>query len=295
MRFIFLLSALFLAPFLAFAGGSQNIQIQVLGSSSSTPPSNNNSGGGGGGGGPASFIPDTQVIFKGRAYPGSAVVFLKDAQVVAKTIAGSDAIFQITLTNLSGGNYVFSVYSEDDDGIRSSLLTFPVGVTAGAIIKISGIFIAPTIATDKTEVKHGNNIKIFGKAAPSSNITIVVNSENDNFLKTKTDKNGVYLYNFNTLPLEIGQHSVKSKAAAENEITSFGKVVSFKVGDKDKATPPKSAAKSDLNNDNEINLVDFSIIAYWYKRPLPPKSVDLNTDGKIDLADFSIMAYYWTG
>jgi hypothetical protein len=50
-----------------------------------------------------------------------------------------------------------------------------------------------------------------------------------------------------------------------------------------------------MNNDRRVNLVDFSIAAYWYKRSSPPASVDLNGDGKVDLVDFSIMAFYWTG
>jgi hypothetical protein len=56
------------------------------------------------------------------------------------------------------------------------------------------------------------------------------------------------------------------------------------------------AAKPDVNVDGKVNLADFSILAYWFKRPLTPAAkaqVDLNCDGKVDLVDFSIMAYYW--
>ena len=53
--------------------------------------------------------------------------------------------------------------------------------------------------------------------------------------------------------------------------------------------------RADLNGDCSVNLVDFSILAYWYKRSGFPAAYDLNGDGKIDLVDFSIMAYYWTG
>jgi len=55
-------------------------------------------------------------------------------------------------------------------------------------------------------------------------------------------------------------------------------------------------AKGDLNSDGKVNLVDFSIAAYWYGRVFLPaaKASDLNSDGKVDLADFSIMAYYWS-
>jgi hypothetical protein len=60
----------------------------------------------------------------------------------------------------------------------------------------------------------------------------------------------------------------------------------------------KVCKKPDLNCDKKVNLIDFSILAYWYKRPLTKEAkqkVDLNGDGKVDLVDFSIMAYYWTG
>ena len=105
------------------------------------------SGGGGGGGG--YIAPITSVVFSGRAYPRSTVTLLKDAQVAATTISGTDANFQISISGLSGGNFIFSVYSEDNKGIRSSLLTFPISVTSGATTNVSGIFISPTIGVDK--------------------------------------------------------------------------------------------------------------------------------------------------
>ena len=54
----------------------------------------------------------------------------------------------------------------------------------------------------------------------------------------------------------------------------------------------------DLNGDGKVNIVDFSILAYWFKRPLTAAAVkqcvDQTQDGKVSLADFSILAYYWT-
>ena len=269
-----------------------------------TCPADCGSCGGGGGGGDGSLPPaiTTKVIFTGRAFPKNAVTLLKDAQVSATTIAGADANFQISLSGLSGGNYLFSVYGEDYQGIRSSLLTFPVSVTAGVTTTVGGIFIAPTIAVDKSEVKRGDNIAIFGQSVPNSQITISVNSDQEFFEKTTADKNGIYLYNFDTDPLDKGQHFTKSKSAVSGEISSFSLAMSFLVGTKNVAAelPTKKALKGDLNSDGRVNLVDFSIAAYWYKRPLstafkPIEIERLNGDGKIDLVDFSIMAYYWTG
>jgi hypothetical protein len=257
-------------------------------------------GGGGGGGGGAGVIPTvTNVIFSGRAYPKSSVTLLKDAQVAATTIAGADANFEISLSGLAGGNYVFSIYAEDSKGVRSSLLTFSVSITTGATNKISGIFLAPTIAIDKAQVKRGENIAIFGESVPNSDITISVSSDEEFFNKTKSDASGVYLYNFDTAVLENGEHSTKSKAALNNEISSFSKAVSFVVGTETILEQPK-CSKADLNCDGKVNLVDFSIAAYWYKKDLSQdfKKIEaerLNADAKINLVDFSIMAFYWTG
>ena len=256
------------------------------------------SGGGGGGGGGGGYIApaETAAVFSGRAYPKSAVTLLKDAQIAATTIAGVDANFQISLSGLSAGNYIFSVYSEDKNGNRSSLLTFSVSITSGVTTNVSGIFIAPTIDVDKSEVKRGDNIAIFGQSAPQADIVISVSSEEEFFAKTISDKEGIYLHNFDTTVLDYGLHNTKSKASIGNlAVSSFSRVISFKVGT---ITVPKEKleiSKGDLNNDNKVNLVDFSIAAYWYKRPSPPANVDLNSDGKVDLVDFSIMAYYWTG
>ena len=255
-------------------------------------------GGGGGGGGGAPPSVETKVIFSGRAYPKSAVTLLKDAQISATTIAGSDANFQITISGLTGGNYIFSVYSEDNKGIRSSLLTFPVSVTSGATTKVSGIFVSPSIAVDKSEVKRGDNIAIFGQSAPQADIIISINSDEEFFGKIISNRDGVYLYNFDTSVLTFETHYTKSKSSIANlEISGWSSVIGFLVGTKNvfAQLPTKAPAKGDLNNDKRVNLVDFSIVAYWYRRPNPPIHIDLNGDGKIDLIDFSIMAYYWTG
>ncbi|MFA6585589.1 MAG: hypothetical protein WCS86_00280 [Candidatus Paceibacterota bacterium] len=258
-------------------------------------------GGGGGGGGGVPPPAQTGVIFSGRAYPLSKVSFLKDGQLALSTIAGPDSNFTGSLTNLSAGNYNFSVYGEDKNGLRSTPFSFQVFVTSGATTNISGIFIAPTIAVDKSEVKKGDNIAIFGQSAPSSEIVISINSAQEFFNSAASDNNGIYLHNFDTSVLELGNHSTKSKALKNGEISSFSNIVGFIVGTKNiLAKAPEKSDKCDLNEDGRCNLVDFSIAAFWYKKPLSEEfklreKKHLNGDGKVDLVDFSIMAFYWTG
>ncbi len=204
----------------------------------------------------------------------------------------------MSLANLSTGNYIFSVYSEDKAGNRSSMFSFPVSLTAGATTNIGGIFLAPTIDVDKSTVKQGDNIAIFGQSAPKSEIIITVNSDIQLFLKASSDAIGAYLYNLDTSPLELGNHLAKSKAAVSGEISSFGAAVGFAVGTQNVLKSSKKICiPANLNCDTRINLIDFSIMSYWYKRPLTGTGLkaDLNNDKKVDLIDFSILVYNWTG
>jgi len=97
--------------------------------------------------------------------------------------------------------------------------------------------------------------------------------------------------------LEAGSHVAKSKSAVGGEISQYSNAISFAVEDKNVAAPTttKKSSKGDFSGDGRINLVDFSILSFWYKRPSPPVKYDLNGDGKVDIRDFSIMASSWTG
>jgi len=257
--------------------------------------------GGGGGGGGGGFISQySKIIISGYAQPKSEVTLMSDGEIRATTIAGDDAKFSFTLDNLSPGTYLFTLYSEDKDGRRSSLYTFPVKLEAGQTITAGNILLSPTIDIDKAEVKRGDFISIFGFTQSEANVLISVNSDEEMFFKTTSTKNGFYLYQLGTDILEKGDHFTKSKSILANQLVSnYSRAVSFKVGDKTISKEIKKVCgKADLNCDGRVNLIDFSITAYWYKRPLTEEAkqkVDLNGDGKVDLIDFSIMAYYWTG
>ena len=59
--------------------------------------------------------------------------------------------------------------------------------------------------------------------------------------------------------------------------------------------PPGQCSGADLNHDQKVNSVDFSILLYFWKTK-PPYSnicVDMNSDDKVDSVDFSILLYQW--
>jgi hypothetical protein len=58
---------------------------------------------------------------------------------------------------------------------------------------------------------------------------------------------------------------------------------------------PRLCKIADLNCDGYVDLIDFSILIYWFNREDAPAHVDLAKDNVINIQDFSIMAFYWTG
>jgi hypothetical protein len=256
-------------------------------------------GGGGGGGGNISYSVPTTVNFSGTAYPLSKIYILQNGQIAITTIADSAANFSVALSNVTTGTYNFSIYAEDAKGKKSSSFSFSIQVTAGTTVNIGNIFLSPTVDIDKDEVKQGDNVVIFGQSAPKSTVTISVHSPIESFYTTVANNAGSYLYNLNTALLDLGDHQAKSKAATtDDQLSNFSDAVSFVIGSQNKTKNDTSCQnqKSDLNCDSSINLVDFSMMAYWYKHGgTPPKNVDINGDGKITLVDFSILAYHWTG
>jgi len=276
---------------------SQNLTVQVLSSSTATtsPPIIPSGGGGGGG---SIVRSDTGITVSGRAYPLSRVYVLRDGTRVVDTIAGPDGRFSATVLRISTGTHTISVYAEDAAGRSSVAFSFPLSVTAGATTAVSGIFVSPTIDTDKSAVRRGDPVTVFGRTAPDANVSVEFNSQTRIFESVSSDENGVYLYQLDSSRLELGDHTVQARAATSSELSTQSGAVAFLVGNANvfKSGDTDCGRMGDIDCDGRISLKDYSIVAYWYGRnEAPPARVDLNHDGRVTLADLSILAYYWTG
>lgn len=307
----FILFGVFFIEKSARAQATINVEHSVtitatVGSSTSSSSSSGGTGGatsggsGSGGGGGSSVSSNdsgaAQVSFKGFAYPGSIVSLLKDGYLKVEVPASPDGTFDITLGSITQGTYNFAIRAEDPEGRRSVLQMYTVYVSSGITTVVKGIFLPPTVSVDKREVKKGDVLNIFGRTLSGGQVTLAIHSDNELIRKIDGDSSGIWFYKLDTSELELGDHQIKARSSKLNDLSTFSQSLKFKVGlinvDVGKL---KVDSIHDLNDDNRIDLVDFSILAYWYKRPQPPAEVDANHDGKIDLVDFSILAYYWTG
>jgi hypothetical protein len=299
--FVLLLSAF---PVHADLSGSGQVTISayVIDPNAPAPdptPSPSPAGGGGGG------VPLTTngsgsdvAVFKGMAYPGSIVTLLKNGVIVTEIPASPNGTFEIHLSNLSPGTYSFAIRAEYSGHLSSTLDLYTVYLSAGVTTVVDGIFLSPTITADKQEVKSGDPIILFGKSAPSANLTLSIHSSVEIVKKTIANSSGGWLYKLDSSELELGDHQGKVRAVTDVDLSPYSDPISFIVGTRNvpRLTNSGSATnRCDLNADGRVNLYDFSIMAFWYKRVGFPKKVDLNSDGKVNLTDLSILAYCWTG
>jgi len=232
------------------------------------------------------------VVFEGRAYPEAFLTILKDGKVVATFFAGSSGLFRKELTGISGGIYTFGIWAEDIEGRKSVTLGFTVSILEGRTTIISGIFISPTIEVGPTQVERGDAVNILGQAFPESQVNIFIASK-EIVKEASTTKEGNWAYKLDTGPLEEREHQTRARAVfGDGEISPFSQTLSFLV------LPPGALVcrGADLNFDGRVNIIDFSILLFFWGQTKPANvCADINFDGIVNIVDFSIMMYYWTG
>jgi hypothetical protein len=115
-------------------------------------------------------------------------------------------------------------------------------------------------------------------------------------LDTQADNNGNWSIDFDTSQVTIAEHILRARSVTGNPPltteSSFSSSLQLFVGVEGQASTP-----SDLNRDGFVNLIDFSILIFWWQTDGgdsdPP--ADINGNGRVSLEDFSILLFNWTG
>jgi hypothetical protein len=249
--------------------------------------------------------PDTIIIFKGIAYPSSTVTISQDGSVISMITTNSQASFEVSVI-IDPGTYTFTVVGIDGDGIEGRVSNFTLMLSEGTTTTISGIFLGPTIIADQTSISAGETVTLSGTTVPNSEVNVTLTSPvigaaaGDPKIAVhiaSADTNGRWIQLFNADDLEAGSHEAKAQAIepVDGLVSEFSKSVVFEVtaGEPD---PCASAVPGDINCDGFVNLVDFSILLFYWNSadPANPRA-DVNSDGIVNITDFSIMLFYWTG
>lgn len=238
--------------------------------------------------------PVTAVTLQGIAYPSSTVTVLKDSAVAVQVPADPQARFNITVGSLSAGSYTFGVYGTDADGRPGPTVNFTVTLTTGTTVTITGIFLGPTIAADKTLVSAGETLTLLGTTSPSSDVHVYVSSDAEQEFAAQASSTGAWSKQILASELNVGEHTARSKAEdPSGAVSEYSNSVAFSVASV--ADPDAGYLRADVNTDGRVDLIDFSILLfYWAQRNPNHPRVDINRDGVVNIIDFSIMLFYWT-
>lgn len=251
-------------------------------------------GGSSGGGGSTKDLGDTVINIVGKAYPSRTINFILDSENVGTVRSGSDGRFEFS-TDSSPGTVTFGIWSTDINNVKSITLNNTFDVTQGAITNLNGVILPPTISVSKQNVNPSESITISGQSVP--NATVQVHFDNSAIVETATaQSNGVWSLNFPVNRLSVAEHIIRARSITGTPPlttqSSFSTSLQLFVGVNGKASLP-----SDLNRDSLINLIDFSILIFWWNtaggNSNPP--ADINANGRVGLEDFSILLFNWTG
>jgi hypothetical protein len=238
---------------------------------------------------------DGRVIVSGFGYPNSTVGILVDGKFFDDVRTNSSGAYSVTLDEIARGVYTFGVYGEDSNDVRSSVFSTSFTVSGARTSALSNINVPPSILVSPDPVNPGQTLTISGYALLDSVVTIEngrINSSAQT-LTANANASGAWSVTVDTSSFSRDTYQVRAKSKQDGgRETRFSNYEFYGVGQS--AEAPINA---DLNRDGSVNLIDFSILLFWWNSnggdSDPP--ADINRDGNVSLTDFSILLFNWTG
>lgn len=242
------------------------------------------------------FLKTAGAVISGKAYPSAKVSILKDGKEITSVSASGDGSWSTTVTGLERGTYTFGIFAVDLKNRKSATISSTLSVIAGTTNTVTKMFLPPTLSAEKTSIDPGNTFPLMGSGIPKSTIEVSLlkqgsGSDESRVATTTADEKGLWSMDFDTKGLSQGGYGVKARSLlSDGGSSGFSFPLSLGIG---QDAAPDLAARSDMNTDGKVNLIDFSILLFSWGTDAA--NADINSNGKVDLADFSILIFYWTG
>lgn len=227
---------------------------------------------------------------------------LIDGQIRSVLMADNSGQFRVLINNLNFGNYQVSLYAEDNGGVQSAPYTLNVQAFSTQPYAYENILLPPTLRSDNLMVAQGQNLIVYGYAAPGASVEARIAETQISLGYGVADSQGFYRLAL-TLNVDGGIYSIRTISSLGGFASPYSKPIQVVVYEQipgadpqiPQVPPVQLAACVDFNQDSRVNLVDFSILIFWLNKQQPPASIDCNGDNEINITDFSLLMYYWTG
>jgi hypothetical protein len=259
------------------------------------PPSPSGPSGGGGGGG--LFLQTGQVTLQGRSFPSGKITITQDGVIVKEETLSVLGDFNLLFDQLQRGTYNWGVSVLDQDGKKSATYVSTIYLVARTNNIIAPVYLSPTMSAASTSVALGGDVTLKGYAIPLLPVQVIMSKQGDPLNSkivtgtTTANGNGSWTLVLSTAGLKKATYEIRSQTLLSTKEHSMLSPIAY-VGVGQSANP-NFGNRADLNKDNKVNLIDFSILLFNWKGS--DETADINQDGTVSLIDFSIMLSAWTG
>ncbi len=265
--------------------------------------------------------PNPIVEFTGVAAPNATMVIIRNGTQITSGVAGSSANFTFLLTDQPVGQQIYELRATDIDGRALSPMTFALNLAAGSTTSLVGIFLGPSISLDQSAVTVGAAVIVSGQTYPGSTVTLTISTTPVKNSIVTTNSQGRWQDVIATTEIGVGNFTIYAQATSSivgtSEISASVNLViavaptstNTNTPQNTNVTPPQNTntspppvdpfagkATADLNGDGRVNLIDLSILLFYWQLGKPSNTrTDINSDGLVGMSDFSIMLFQWTG
>ncbi|MBI2113449.1 MAG: hypothetical protein HYT50_02630 [Candidatus Wildermuthbacteria bacterium] len=227
------------------------------------------------------------LVVGGLAFPNAFVTVVQDEAVIGTVKANNDGTFSKTFSAIPSGTSNFEVFAEDSQDRVSAPVSFTLDVPQNASAT-ADVFVPPTIHVPSL-VHKGDSLLVTGTAFPGSKVLVSIPTPLEIIRDTIAKVDGTWSLNLDTNLLGAGLYLAKAKAVYGEKESAASQSPEFEVVPEDVPL----VKNPDQNKDGKVDLVDFSVLLFWWGRE--QELVDFNVDGIVDIADLSIIMYWWTG
>ncbi|PIP30852.1 hypothetical protein COX25_02510 [bacterium (Candidatus Howlettbacteria) CG23_combo_of_CG06-09_8_20_14_all_37_9] len=233
----------------------------------------------------------------GYAAPGLFMTFSENGTIIGTTTASSVGTFSQIFPGIDPLQHTIIIFGTDSVNRTTSPVTIEVFTRVRELTIVSGVLMPPTVSIDKELIAQGESLTVSGMGVPGHMIIVYTQPVPDESYQVAPELNGAWSYTINdTSSFEIGVHSVW---AVDQDIfggqSLYSHTLTFRVTQAlpPNPGPPCDISKGDLSCDTLVNIVDFSILLYYWGTN--NSVADISADGNINLIDFSVMMFYWQG
>jgi hypothetical protein len=230
----------------------------------------------------------------GFASPGLFITFSEGGTVIGTTVANPNGTFIQSFPGISPVVHTIVIFGTDPLNRVTSSTTIEVFTRPYEITSVAGIILPPTLSLNKSTIFRGEQLVVSGSSVPGFKVIVFSEPPVRTYETTGLEDGNFSVTLSDTSQLELGDHKVYALVQDTYGSQSlFSVTLFFKVVEEQTSPPgpPCDIAKADLNCDLTVNLIDFSILLYYWGTNSP--QADINKDGNVNLIDFSIMMFYW--